>query len=83
MTCRALTDKPEEHWTDIRGEVIRDVTGKAIRLEAFVKDVTAQRQQAAEFERAKDEAVAASHAKSEFLANMSHEIRTPMNGILY
>jgi signal transduction histidine kinase len=32
--------------------------------------------------RARDAALAASHAKSTFLANMSHEIRTPMNGVV-
>lgn len=70
------------HWFEILGSIIRDETGKAIRMEAFVKNITRQRRQAAELEKATDEAIAASKAKSEFLANMSHEIRTPMNGIL-
>jgi PAS domain S-box-containing protein len=82
VTSRSINYKGETRWVTTMGKVIRDAKGQAVRVEAFVRDVTQARQQAIELEQAKDEAIAASKAKSEFLANMSHEIRTPMNGIL-
>ena len=81
-TCRTNTINGHARWNRTTGQVIRDPDGKPVTMRAFVKDVTEELKRQEELERAKDEAVAASHAKSEFLANMSHEIRTPMNGVL-
>jgi signal transduction histidine kinase/CheY-like chemotaxis protein len=45
-------------------------------------DITGTIRREQQLKRARDAALAASHAKSTFLANMSHEIRTPMNGVV-
>ena len=54
----------------------------ALEQAAGCRAVGAGSGRAAELERARDIAEAASRAKSQFMANMSHEVRTPMNGIL-
>ncbi len=48
----------------------------------FFKYMKLTREQFAELEKAREEAVSANKAKSEFLSNMSHDIRTPMNAIV-
>ncbi|WP_198673732.1 PAS domain S-box protein [Algibacillus agarilyticus] len=63
-------------------EVIKDDTGKPIRVIGVNYDITEKVETIRALEKAKIAAENASKAKSHFLANMSHEIRTPMNAIL-
>ncbi len=58
----------------------------SIILSSFIVKLEKQKlkvsSQAADVERARDEAMHANLAKSHFLANMSHEIRTPLTAII-
>ncbi|WP_158046779.1 PAS domain S-box protein [Skermanella pratensis] len=48
----------------------------------IMRDISERKRTAAELQRAKDAAEAASQAKSEFLAGLSHELRSPLNAII-
>ena len=45
-------------------------------------DITRQKQEARELNKAKEEAEKASRAQADFLSTMSHEIRTPLNSVI-
>jgi signal transduction histidine kinase/HPt (histidine-containing phosphotransfer) domain-containing protein len=80
--CRIECPNAAAQFVHIRGEIMRDINGKAIEATGMIQDITERRLVDIQLHQAKEAAEAASLAKSEFLANMSHEIRTPMTAII-
>jgi len=64
------------------GEVLRDETGVAIRMDGTVQDITQSWHIGEDLFRATQAAREAEHTKSQFMSIMSHELKTPMTAIL-
>jgi PAS domain S-box-containing protein len=65
------------HWVHVwdRGFIVRDATGRPVRVVGSTVDITDRK-------RAEEELRAANEAKDRFLATLSHELRTPLTPVL-
>lgn len=77
-----ITKNGETAWVNGRGEAITDGKGKVLLIRGTVREVTDEKRQEAELQRARKAAEASNEAKTHFLSRMSHELRTPLNAIL-
>ncbi|MCA9127928.1 MAG: PAS domain S-box protein [Planctomycetales bacterium] len=79
---RIIRPDGQVRWINGLGEVVRNRSGKVVKMYGVNWDSTNEHEQAAALRESEKRAQAANQSKSEFLANMSHEIRTPMTAIL-
>ena len=76
------TKNGTEYWQNLNIFPIANSEGWYTHWISIQRDITLQKQQEFEINRAKEQAEQLALLKSQFLANMSHEIRTPMNCVL-
>ena len=79
---RIIRPDGEVRYIESHAEVEFNEEHVAVRCMGTCRDVTEQKWNEAELNKAKEVADEANRSKSDFLANMSHEIRTPMNAVI-
>ena len=66
------------HWVEARGRVLRDPSGKPLRMIGVCIDIQQRKQTEIENARLYAEAEEADRRKDEFLAMLAHELRNPL-----
>ncbi len=81
-TDPARPSAPAFGWFEMRARGLPADAGGDARIVCLLRDVTAQRNQHDDIDRARRNAESANALKSRFLAMVSHELRTPLNAII-
>jgi PAS domain S-box-containing protein len=79
---RLRTKTGDWKWVAGYGLVVRDGTGKAVRITGFHEDIQERKQLQEKLTATNADLARVARMKDDFLANMSHELRTPLNAIL-
>jgi signal transduction histidine kinase/CheY-like chemotaxis protein len=82
VECRLLHAGATHTWLALRGRVLRDDTGKPVKLAGVHFDNTERKRAEQATLQATQSLEEANRAKDGFLAKVSHEIRTPLTSIL-
>lgn len=69
------------NWYFLKGKLIKNTKGEDHFI-GIITNITKEKENIENLQKAKEKAETSDKLKSEFLANMSHEIRTPMTSII-